>query len=267
MGKISLVLPVYNEQVVLKEVLEKYILDLQNIRTKKQYQWEIIAVDDCSTDDTRAWLKEQQARNTNLYVIENEINIRQGGGRNKGVRAAKGEYIAFIDCDDYFHKDSLAKVYHYIKCKNLDILISDSAYQFKGYEHNNLQLNFKYTEETNAKVNYACIFCKNEDEFNNLVANFDKTILAGNIADGRKLVLKLEEYKSMIENSAKTRQVYTICRYVQELASEFHSFYNAVRVISDNKELTKARVALVCAVKTVLNNALDLLAVSAPERM
>ncbi len=106
-----------------------------------------------------------------------------------------------------------------------------------------------------------------EDEFNNLVANFDKTILAGNITDGRKLVLKLEEYKSMIENSAKTRQVYTICRYVQELASEFHSFYNAVRVISDDKELTKARVALVYAVKTVLNNALDLLAVSAPERM
>ena len=106
-----------------------------------------------------------------------------------------------------------------------------------------------------------------EAEFNDLITNFDKSILKDNIADGRKLVLKLEEYKSMIENSAKTRQVYTICRYVQELASEFHSFYNAVRVISDNKELTKARVALVCAVKTVLNNALDLLAVSAPERM
>ena len=106
-----------------------------------------------------------------------------------------------------------------------------------------------------------------ESQYNDLISNFNKSILDGNIIDGRKLVLKLEEYKSMIENSAKTRQVYTICRYVQELASEFHSFYNAVRVISDDIELTKARLALVYAVKTVLNNALDLLAVSAPERM
>ena len=106
-----------------------------------------------------------------------------------------------------------------------------------------------------------------QEEYKNLVENFNKSLLNGNIQDGRKLVLKLEEYKSMIENSAKTRQVYTICRYVQELASEFHSFYNSVRVINDDKELTKARLALVYSVKTVLNNALDLLAVNAPERM
>ena len=106
-----------------------------------------------------------------------------------------------------------------------------------------------------------------ESEFNTLINNFDKSILSDNIADGRKLVLKLEEFKSMIENSAKTRQVYTICRYVQELASEFHSFYNSVRVISDDKELTKARLALVYAVKTVLANGLVLLGVTAPEKM
>ena len=106
-----------------------------------------------------------------------------------------------------------------------------------------------------------------ENEYNELISNFDKTILDKNITDARKLVLKLEEYKSMIETSAQTRQVYTICRYVQELASEFHSFYNSVRVINDDKELTKARLALVYSVKTVLNNALDLLGVTAPERM
>lgn len=106
-----------------------------------------------------------------------------------------------------------------------------------------------------------------EVEFRDLVENFDKNILQNNIADGRKLVMKLEEYKSMIDLSARTRQVYTICRYVQDLASEFHSFYNAVRVINEDKELTKARLALVYAVKSVLKNALDILAVTAPERM
>ena len=46
---------------------------------------------------------------------------------------------------------------------------------------------------------------------------------------------KLEEFKPLIVASAQTRQVYTICRYVQELAAEFHSFYNSNRVICDDK--------------------------------
>ena len=54
---------------------------------------------------------------------------------------------------------------------------------------------------------------------------------------------------------------------VQELASEFHSFYNANRVISEDKALMKSRLALVLSVKQVLNNALEILAVTAPERM
>lgn len=106
-----------------------------------------------------------------------------------------------------------------------------------------------------------------ESEFNDLIDNFDKNLMNLTLKDARKLVLKLEEFKSLIVASAQTRQVYTICRYVQELASEFHSFYNATRVITDDIELTKARLALVWAFKTVLANALDILAVSAPERM
>lgn len=106
-----------------------------------------------------------------------------------------------------------------------------------------------------------------EDEFNNLISNFDKDLMVLTMADARKLVLKLEEFKSLIVNSAQTRQVYTICRYVQELAAEFHSFYNSTRVITDDVKLTKARLSLVWAFKTVLANALAILAVSAPERM
>ena len=59
----------------------------------------------------------------------------------------------------------------------------------------------------------------------------------------------------------------TICRYVQELASEFHSFYNSNRVICEDRELMKSRLALMVAIKTTLRNALDILAVSAPEKM
>ena len=107
-----------------------------------------------------------------------------------------------------------------------------------------------------------------EAELNELIDGFKADMVLPTIDSARHLILKLEEYKSVIKNSAETRQVYTICRYVQELASEFHSFYNANRVISDDKEMMKARIALVWSVKTVLHNALeDILAVSAPERM
>ena len=107
-----------------------------------------------------------------------------------------------------------------------------------------------------------------ENELNTLICNFKSEDVLPTLNTARKLILKLEEYKSVIKISAEQRQVYTICRYVQELASEFHSFYNANRVISDDKEMMKARLSLVYAVKTVLRNALeDILSVTAPERM
>ena len=106
-----------------------------------------------------------------------------------------------------------------------------------------------------------------EAELAELKNNYKKEYLLPTLDTARKLVLKLEEFKSMIKMSAETRQVYTICRYVQELASEFHSFYNANRVISDDRELMKSRLALVLSVKQVLSNALGILAVTAPERM
>lgn len=106
-----------------------------------------------------------------------------------------------------------------------------------------------------------------EDELNKLIKSYDSETILPTIETAKKLILKLEEFKSMIKTSAETRQVYTICRYVQELASEFHSFYNSNRVICEDKQLMYARIALIVAVKKVLNNALDILGVTAPERM
>ncbi len=104
-------------------------------------------------------------------------------------------------------------------------------------------------------------------ELDNLFGNFDKTLILKTAASAKTLILKLEEFKSVIASSAQNRTVYTICRYVQELAQEFHSFYNSNRVISDDKELMNARLGLVEAIRITLKNALDILAVSAPEKM
>lgn len=124
------------------------------------------------------------------------------------------------------------------------------------------------TEKINTETGEKNPAPMSEAELNDLIKGFKSEMVLPTIDTARHLILKLEEYKSVIKNSAETRQVYTICRYVQELASEFHSFYNANRVISDDKEMMKSRIALVWSVKTVLHNALEnILAVSAPERM
>jgi arginyl-tRNA synthetase len=106
-----------------------------------------------------------------------------------------------------------------------------------------------------------------EKEFNELINNFDKNIITKTADSAKSLILKLEEFKSVIILSAQNRTVYTICRYVQELAAEFHSFYNSNRVIGEDKDLMKARLALMVAIKTTLKNSLDILGVNAPERM
>ena len=106
-----------------------------------------------------------------------------------------------------------------------------------------------------------------EAELKSALENFDSEAMLKAIPTAKKLVLKLEEFKSMIDYSAKTRAVYTICRYVQDLAGEFHSFYNSNRVICDDKELMKSRICLIYAIKIVLENALNILGVSSPEKM
>lgn len=106
-----------------------------------------------------------------------------------------------------------------------------------------------------------------EEELLSALEDFDQDAMLAAIPTAKKLVLKLEEFKSMIDYSAKTRVVYTLCRYVQDLAAEFHSFYNSNRVICDDKNLMKSRICLIYAIKTVLNNALTILGVSAPEKM
>ena len=121
------------------------------------------------------------------------------------------------------------------------------------------KLNTETGEKTPAPMTKA--------ELDELVNTYTPETILPTLDTAKKLILKLEEYKSMIKTSAETRQVYTICRYVQELASEFHSFYNSNRVISDDKAMMKARLAIVVGFKKVLKNALDLLAVTAPEKM
>ncbi|MDN7244798.1 arginine--tRNA ligase [Planococcus shenhongbingii] len=79
---------------------------------------------------------------------------------------------------------------------------------------------------------------------------------------------KIGDFPQVVADAAKLRAPHRVTTYIQELAAQFHSFYNANKVLdASNAELTTARLALITAVKTTLANALKLVGVSAPDKM
>lgn len=82
-----------------------------------------------------------------------------------------------------------------------------------------------------------------------------------------RLIKKLIQFPEMVEEVATTAQVQKLPHYALDLVGELHGFYEKVRVISDNKDLTSARLALMKAAQIVLKNTLSLMGISAPQKM
>ncbi|MFI3296372.1 MAG: glycosyltransferase family A protein, partial [bacterium] len=99
---LSIVIPIYNGEKVVSTCLDS--IWAQGVADD---EYEVICVDDCSADDTYNFLLLAATARNNMQVLHNSENLRAGGARNYGVREAKGEYIIFIDADDYFHPGAL----------------------------------------------------------------------------------------------------------------------------------------------------------------
>ena len=82
-----------------------------------------------------------------------------------------------------------------------------------------------------------------------------------------ELIKQLSRFSSTVEATAERREVHRIPTFILDMVGLFHAYYNKHRVVSDNKPLTQARLALVEAVRQVVKNALGLLGIEAPERM
>lgn len=83
-----------------------------------------------------------------------------------------------------------------------------------------------------------------------------------------ELLKKLGDFPGVVADAAAKRTPHRVANYINELASTFHSFYNAEKVLDmENMELTKARLSLIKAVRLTMKNALKLIGVSAPEKM
>lgn len=83
----------------------------------------------------------------------------------------------------------------------------------------------------------------------------------------KKLLLKLEEYKTVIAHAAQNRTPYLLTKYLQELAASFHQFYSFSKVLVDDENLMISRLGIVKAVIIILKSGMNLIAVEAPERM
>ncbi len=97
------------------------------------------------------------------------------------------------------------------------------------------------------------------------VEHVDLTLL--NKPEEIELIRKLADLPEVIGGAAQALEPSRMARYAHELASQFHSFYTVCRVLGDEKSITEARLILVSATQTVLQNVLRLIGVNAPERM
>lgn len=112
---VSVVIPVYNAEKYLRECLDSVTgQTLKNI--------EIICVDDGSTDSSLSILREYEKRDSRLSVLTQK-NQFAGVARNNGLNHAKGEYVAFLDSDDFFDADMLRSMYNRAKAYEADLCV------------------------------------------------------------------------------------------------------------------------------------------------
>ncbi|TFV97223.1 glycosyltransferase family 2 protein [Algoriphagus kandeliae] len=121
--QVSIVTPVYNTGKYLKACLD-------SVLNQSFSDWEMILIDDCSSDDSRLILDEYCKRDNRFILIKNEKNEGSGISRNKGIDKAKGRYLCFLDSDDTWHKDKLAKQFQFMKQNGY-------AFSFHSYDFTN----------------------------------------------------------------------------------------------------------------------------------
>ncbi|MCL7763385.1 glycosyltransferase [Polaribacter sp. Z014] len=124
--KISIIIPAYNVEKLISKCLKSVLS--QDLSPE---EYEVIIIDDGSTDNTYEVIKAYIKDVKNVFLF-NQVNQRQGAARNNALKKARGEYIWFVDSDDYIEENSLKSLYTIAKKKDLDILFFTSYKDLKG---------------------------------------------------------------------------------------------------------------------------------------
>lgn len=107
MPKVSIVLPTYNGSQYLSDSIESVI-------NQTYMDWELIIVDDCSTDDTLKIAKKYAEMDERISVVHNEFNKKLPTSLNIGFEYAKGEYFAWTSDDNFYENEAIEKMVRYL---------------------------------------------------------------------------------------------------------------------------------------------------------
>ena len=115
--RLSIIIPFYNVEQYIAQCLDSvYRQDIP------EEEYEVICVDDCSPDKSIAIVEEYARKHTNLVIVRNLYNRKLGGARNAGMEVATGDYVWFIDSDDYIEDNCLCDLLINAETDDLDML-------------------------------------------------------------------------------------------------------------------------------------------------
>ncbi len=191
-------------------------------------------------------------------IIGQMVNLLSGG---KPVRMSKrtGEMVTLEELLEETGKDALR---FFFVSKSTDSTIDFDIELAKEHSQKNPVYYVQYAHARICSILRKAAQAGIEPDFS------DRNIL-NLLSDPSEieLIYNLSLFPELVEACARTREVHHIPAYLLDLASMFHSFYQKVRVITDDIELSKARLSLIEAVRIIMEDGLDIIGVSAPEFM
>ncbi|MCR4850216.1 MAG: glycosyltransferase family 2 protein [Lachnospiraceae bacterium] len=113
--KVSIIIPMYNAREYIRE-------NVDSLLKQTLSEIEIVIVNDCSPDDSMEICRSAYGSNERVRLIDQPSNMGPGEARNRGIREARGEYIAFVDSDDAVLPDGFEKMYKVAKDEDADVL-------------------------------------------------------------------------------------------------------------------------------------------------
>lgn len=149
MKKVSVIIPAYNTESYMSECIESLVHQtLEEI--------EIIIVDDGSKDNTLQILKEYEQRYPEKIRVFHKENGGQASARNLALEYAKGEYLGFVDSDDWVSLDMYEKMYKKAKEENADVVVCNMTEHFPDQEvchsYNNMKNKLDYAGSSCNKI-------------------------------------------------------------------------------------------------------------------
>ena len=232
--KVSVIVPVYNTEKYLKNCIDSLL--------KQNFEdYEIIVINDLSPGNAEKIIKSYNDKK--IVYIKNKTNKGIGYNRNLGIKKAKGEYVCFIDSDDYVKEDFISKMYNYSKENNLDLCVCDyvnvdeegnklkefnlSDFCITNYEENN-----KILCEINLapwnKLYKKDMLVKNKIEFSETLKYEDLSFVALSIKNSKKIGKINEQlnYYTIHKNSETTtrdKRVFDIFKQLDIVRNEYKS--------------------------------------------